>query len=82
MDNAALRAFVLEKLGRWKRLTLSDVETMLPPINRPRLKLRLLEALAEEGRISLRYVGDELVLALVEAGAPASRTAPSDEAPA
>ena len=79
MDAAALRAFVLEKLGRWKRLALSDVETMLPPVNRARLKLELLEALEHEGRISLRYVGDELVLALVESGAPASRTAPSDE---
>ena len=65
-----------------------SVEAFIAPGDHPEdevgkdpVKLRLLEALAEEGRISLRYVGDELVLALVEAGAPASRTAPSDEAP-
>ncbi|GEM_PF-6153381 len=75
MDDAAIKAFVLEKLGRWKRLTLSDLSTMLPPVDRPRLRRSLLDELAGEGRVTVRWLGDEPVVALLEGSGEAPRTA-------
>jgi len=66
MDNAALSALVLEKLARWKRLTLSDVTTMLPVVERPRLRREILDDLVRQGRITIQWVGDEQVLSLLE----------------
>jgi hypothetical protein len=76
MDNASLRSMVLEKVTRWKHLPLSDVMAMLPPVDRPRLRLELLEGMAADGLIVLRQIGDELVVSLVASdGTPSERTA-------
>ena len=76
MDNVSLRTIVLEKLARWKRLTLSDIETMLSPVYRPRLRLELFERLVQDGLITMAYVGDELVMTLVDA--PGGASAPRE----
>jgi cell division FtsZ-interacting protein ZapD len=77
MDNAQLSALVLEKLARWKRLTLSDVLTMLPVVERPRLRREILDDLERQGRITIRWVGDEQVLTLVEPPAVADGPHPA-----
>jgi hypothetical protein len=66
MDNATLCDTVMDLLARWKRLPLSDVIAMLSPVDRPRLRLELLEGMADQGLISMNRYGDELVVALVE----------------
>jgi hypothetical protein len=75
MDTATLRTTVLDLLARWRRLPLSDVIAMLSPVDRPRLRLELLEGMVEQGLISMQQYGDELVVALVEAPAGSAPSA-------
>ncbi len=79
MDTPSLRAMVLERVTRWKHLPLSDVIAMLPPVVRPRLRLELLEGMRDDGLITLRQLGDELVLTLVERPVEGQRPAEGRE---
>ena len=83
MDSTSLRSLVLEKVTRWKHLPFSDVVEMIPAVDRPRLRMELLEGMAADGLIVLRQIGDELVVSLVEPnGQPNDRTAVPDSEPA
>jgi hypothetical protein len=68
MYDPSLRPIVLEKLAKWGRLTESDLQSMLTPEQRVRLKADLLKDLAWEGLLTIRVVGDEAVIGITDAG--------------
>ncbi len=68
MYDPGLQPIVLEKLAKWGRLTESDLQTMLPPLQRVRLTDDLLKDLEWEGLVTLRVVGDEAVITITEQG--------------
>jgi hypothetical protein len=68
MYDPSLRPIVLEKLAKWGRLTESDLQSMLTPEQRLRLKADLLKDLAWEGLLTIRVVGDEAVIGITDAG--------------
>ena len=68
MYDPSLRPIVLEKLAKWGRLTESDLQSMLTPEQRLRLKADLLKDLAWEGMLTIRVVGDEAVIGITDAG--------------
>ncbi|MCC7366854.1 MAG: hypothetical protein IT306_00435 [Chloroflexi bacterium] len=68
MYDPALQPVVLAKLAKWDRLTESDLNAMLPPEDRLRLRLDLLADMAHQGLITMRVVGDEPVFAITDAG--------------
>lgn len=68
MYDPSLRPIVLEKLAKWGRLTESDLQSMLTPEQRLRLREDLLKDLAWEGLLTIRVVGDEAVIGITEAG--------------
>ena len=77
MYDPSLQSVVLAKLAKWNRLTESDLNSMLPPADRLRLREDLLKDMAHSGLITMRVVGDEPVLTITEEGrAWLSRHAP------
>jgi hypothetical protein len=68
MYDPALQPIVLAKLAKWDRLTESDLNTMLRPEDRLRLRLDMLADMAHHGLITMRTVGDEPVLTITEKG--------------
>ncbi len=68
MYDPSLQPVVLAKLAKWGRLTESDLDTMLRPEDRIRLRPDLLRDLEWEGLITIRTIGDEPVLAITDEG--------------
>ncbi len=68
MYDPSLQWPVLRLLDRWNRLPYSDLERMLDPFQRPKLKLDLLRDMEWEGLVTIRLVGDELVVELTPRG--------------
>ena len=68
MYDPSLQPVVLTKLARWKRLTESDLQSMLRPEERLRLRGDLLKDLEWEGLLTIETVGDEPVLGITERG--------------
>ena len=68
MYDPSLQPVVLEKLAKWGRLTESDLEAMLTPEERIRLREDLLKDLEWEGLLTIRVVGDEPVLSITDRG--------------
>ena len=59
---------MLAKLAKWGRLTESDLDAMLRPEDRLRLRDDLLQDMAHSGFITMRVVGDEPVLTITDKG--------------
>ena len=68
MYDPSLQSVVLAKLAKWNRLTESDLDAMLRPEDRLRLREDLLQDMAHSGLITMRVVGDEPVLSITEKG--------------
>ena len=68
MYDPSLQAVVLAKLAKWERLTESDLNAMLRPEDRLRLRDDLLLDMAHSGLITMRIVGDEPVLTITDKG--------------
>jgi hypothetical protein len=68
MYDPSLQAVVLAKLAKWGRLTESDLDAMLRPEDRLRLREDLLQDMAHSGLITMRVVGDEPVLTITDQG--------------
>ncbi len=68
MYDPSLQPIVLAKLEKWGRLTESDLDAMLRPEDRLRLREDLLRDMAHNGLITMRVVGDEPVLTITEQG--------------
>jgi hypothetical protein len=68
MYDPSLQSVVLTKLAKWDRLTESDLDTMLRPEDRLRLREDLLHDMAHSGLITMCVVGDEPVLAITDKG--------------
>jgi hypothetical protein len=63
-----MRRSILERLARWRRVTMSDLQALLPVEERLRFQEQVVEELRSEGLIDMRDVGDEAVLSLTDAG--------------
>jgi hypothetical protein len=68
MYDPSLQAVVLARLAKWERLTESDLNAMLKPEDRLRLRDDLLQDMAHSGLITVRVVGDEPVFTITEKG--------------
>ena len=68
MYDPSLQPVVLAKLAKWERLTESDLQSMLSPEERLRLRGDLLKDLEWEGLLTIQMVGDEPVLGITERG--------------
>ena len=68
MYDPSLQSVVMAKLGKWGRLTESDLQTMLTPEQRVRLREDLLKDLEWEGLLTIRVIGDEPVFSITERG--------------
>ena len=68
MYDPSLQSVVLAKLAKWERLTESDLDAMLRPEDRLRLREDLLRDMAHSGLITMRVVGDEPVLTITPQG--------------
>ena len=68
MYDPSLQSVVLAKLAKWGKLTESDLDAMLRPEERLRLREDLLADMAHSGLITMRVVGDEPVLTITEKG--------------
>ena len=68
MYDPALELPVLRLLDRWDRLPYSDLQRMLEPFQRPRLRMDLIKDLEWEGSVLLRSAGDELVIEITPRG--------------
>lgn len=68
MYDPSLQSVVLAKLAKWNRLTESDLDAMLRPEDRLRLREDLLQDMAHSGLITMRVIGDEPVLTITEKG--------------
>jgi hypothetical protein len=68
MYDPSLQSVVLAKLAKWDRLTESDLNAMLRPEDRLRLREDLLQDMAHSGLVTLRVVGDEPVLTITAKG--------------
>jgi hypothetical protein len=68
MYDPGLQPIVLGKLAKWGRLTESDLDAMLRPEDRLRLREDLLADMAWDGLVTVRVVGDEPVIAITEKG--------------
>jgi hypothetical protein len=73
MYDPSLQAVVLERLAKWERLTESDLNAMLKPEDRLRLRDDLLQDMAHSGLITMRVVGDEPVFTITEKGREVAR---------
>ena len=84
MYDPALEWPVLRLLDRWDRLPYSDLERMLDPFQRPRLRMDLIKDLEWEGSVTLRWAGDEPVIEITPRGRArlaGSRPNPAPPAP-
>lgn len=68
MYDPSLQSVVLARLAKWERLTESDLNAMLKPEDRLRLRDDLLQDMAHSGLITVRVVGDEPVFTITEKG--------------
>ena len=68
MYDPGLQPIVLGKLAKWGKLTESDLDTMLRPEDRLRLREDLLADMAWDGLITVQVVGDEPVITITEKG--------------
>ncbi len=68
MYDPGLQPIVLGKLAKWGRLTESDLDAMLRPEDRLRLREDLLADMAWDGLVTVRVVGDEPVISITEKG--------------
>jgi len=68
MYDPSLQPVVLSKLAKWGRLTESDLDAMLRPEDRLRLRDDLLQDMAWDGLVTVETVGDEPVIAITEKG--------------
>lgn len=68
MYDPSLQPVVLAKLAKWNLLTESDLNAMLPPEDRLRLRVDMLADMAHHGLITMRTVGDEPVFSITEKG--------------
>jgi hypothetical protein len=73
MYDPSLQSVVLAKLAQWERLTESDLNAMLRPEDRLRLRDDLLQDMAHSGLITMRVVGDEPVFTITEKGRDVAR---------
>jgi hypothetical protein len=73
MYDPSLQVVVLAKLAQWERLTESDLNAMLRPEDRLRLRDDLLQDMAHSGLITMRVVGDEPVFTITEKGREVAR---------
>lgn len=68
MYDPSLQPVILAKLAKWERLTESDLNAMLRPEERLRLREDLLEDMAYTGLITIHVIGDEPVFAITDKG--------------
>jgi len=68
MYDPSLQSVVLTKLAKWERLTESDLDAMLRPEDRLRLREDMLKDMAHSGLITMRVIGDEPVLTITPKG--------------
>jgi hypothetical protein len=68
MYDPSLQPVVLAKLAKWGRLTESDLDAMLRPEERLRLREDLLQDMAWEGLVTVEVIGDEPVITITEKG--------------
>ena len=68
MYDPSLQPVVLAKLAKWGRLTESDLDAMLRPEERLRLREDLLQDMAWEGLVTVAVIGDEPVITITEKG--------------
>ena len=73
MYDPSLQSVVLARLAKWERLTESDLNAMLKPEDRLRLRDDLLQDMAHSGLITVRFVGDEPVFTITEKGKEQAR---------
>lgn len=64
MDQRQLEQRIVERLQKWGRLPLSDLEAMLSPLDRLELSSGMLDFLERRGVIRSTVVGDEPVYEL------------------
>jgi len=68
MYDPSLQPVVLTKLAKWGRLTESDLDAMLRPEDRLRLREDLLQDMACDGLVTVEVVGDEPVITITDKG--------------
>ena len=68
MYDPSLQPVVLTKLAKWGRLTESDLDAMLRPEERLRLREDLLQDMAWDGLVTVETVGDEPVITITGKG--------------
>jgi hypothetical protein len=68
MYDPGLQPIVLGKLAKWGRLTESDLDAMLRPEDRLRLREDLLADMVWDGLVTVQTVGDEPVISITEKG--------------
>jgi hypothetical protein len=68
MYDPSLQPVVLTKLAKWGRLTESDLDAMLRPEDRLRLREDLLQDMAWDGLVTVEVVGDEPVITITDKG--------------
>ncbi|MBI4494547.1 MAG: hypothetical protein HY690_17345 [Chloroflexi bacterium] len=68
MYDPLLQTLMLQKLARWRRLTLGDLLSMLAPEQCLRFRPQVLQDLESAHLIAVQVVGDEAVLTITEAG--------------
>ncbi len=68
MYDPSLQSVVLAKLAKWNRLTESDLDAMLRPEDRLRLREDLHQDKAHRGLITMRVDADQTVLTITDKG--------------
>jgi hypothetical protein len=68
MYDPSLQPVVLDKLAKWGRLTESDRQAMLTPLDRVKLRDDLIKDLEWDGLLTIQAVGDERVFSITERG--------------
>jgi len=68
MYDPGLQPIVLGKLAKWGRLTESDLDAMLRPEDRLRLREDLLADMAWDGLVTMQTIGDEPVIEITDKG--------------
>ena len=68
MYDPSLQPVILSKLAKWGRLTESDLDAMLRPEDRLRLRGDLLQDMAWDGLVTVETIGDEPVITITDKG--------------
>lgn len=68
MYDPSLQPVILTKLAKWGRLTESDLDAMLRPEDRLRLRGDLLQDMAWDGLVTVETIGDEPVITITDKG--------------